>query len=426
MDHELIEKPEEVEALAQRLRAEPVLAVDTEADSFFHYFDKLCLIQFGTRDEVFLIDPLALPPETGLKAIAPVLADPRIRKIFHAAEYDLYVLQRSGGLKVRNIFDTMISAQLLGYPAVGLAALVEHHFKVELSKDQQRTDWSRRPLRSSQTAYAAADVRYLVELAERLESELESKNRLSWARAEFKALEGRAWPEREFDPEGYLKIKGSKGLPARGLAILRELYLMRDKRARELDRPPFKVLGNGTLLDLAQRPCKSKRTLAGRRGVTDLVLKRHGSEILEAIRRGAEGPEHPPLERKARGTGRRRLDRRGEAQLERLKRWRAERSSALGIDPGVFCPNATLEEIAAASPSNGETLRTLPLVKGWWAKEFGREVMECLTRPPAETRPREGASPSDAPRGSGGGGGSPGGRRRSRKRRRSRGAAQRS
>jgi ribonuclease D len=398
-EHELIENPEELKELAQKLREEPVIAVDTEADSFFHYFDKVCLLQLGTRSEVFLVDPLALSPEDQLEPIARILANPRIRKIFHAAEYDLYVLRHSKGISVRNIFDTMISAQLLGYPAVGLAALVEHHFKVQLSKDQQRTDWSKRPLRPAQVAYAASDVRYLIELADRLEEELRSKKRLEWAQEEFRALETRVWPDREFDPTGYLRIKGAKGLTPRALAVLRRLFLMRDKRAREFDRPPFKILGNGTLLDLAQRPPNSKRGLVGRRGVSDLVIKRLGADILQAVEKGLSGPDHSPPERKAGRSGRRRLDRRAETRLERLKRWRASRAPELGMDPGVFCPNAMLEEIAWAAPKNREELQGLALVKRWWAKAFGAEVLASLSEsPPAPPKGRgERATKAAAP-----------------------------
>ena len=289
-----------------------------------------------------------------------MFANPAIRKVFHAAEYDLFVLNRHSGLRVRNLFDTMISAQLMGYPAVGYGALVERHFDVRLSKDQQRTDWSRRPLKDVQIDYAAADVRYLAELSQILERGLEAAGRLSWAQAEFSALEQRVWPEREFDEQGYLRIKGARKLTPRALAVLRELFLLRDKRARDGDRPPFKVMGNGTLLDLAQNPPLSRRALGKRRGITDLVLRRMGQEVVDAVTRGLEGPEHPPLERKASGNGRRRLDRRGEARLEELKRWRAQRARELGLDPGVFCPNASLEEIAGEMPRTAEELARLP------------------------------------------------------------------
>jgi ribonuclease D len=182
---------------------------------------------------------------------------------------------------------------------------------------------------------------------------------------------------------------------------------MRDKRAREFDRPPFKILGNGTLLDLAQRPPSTKRALAGRRGVSDLVIKRLGADILQAVEKALTGPEHPPLERKAvGGSGRRRLDRRAETQLERLKRWRASRAAQLEMDPGVFCPNATLEEIAWAAPKNRDELQGLAQVKRWWVKSFGAEVLASLgdsapvaagtDAAPAKSRGERGGKPAAA------------------------------
>ncbi len=378
-EYALLQTKDEVEALAGRLERERVIAVDTEADSFYHYFDKLCLVQIGYKGGIALVDTLALP-DKGLARLGDVLANPEIRKIFHAADYDLYVRSRYGGFQVKNIFDTMISAQLLGYPAVGLAAIVERHFGVKMSKDQQRTDWSRRPLKKAQTEYAASDVRYLIELTQKLERELRAKTRLSWAQSEFALLEKKVWPEREFDPQSYLRIKGAKQLQPKSLAVLHELFLMRDKRARELDRPPFKVLGNGTLLDLAKSPPRSKRALMGRKGVTDLVVRRLGTSILEAVNQGLEAPDAPPPDKK-RGGGRRRLDRRAEARLERLKTWRAKRAQELELDPGVFCPNVTLEEVAWANPDSAEDCAKLGPVKVWWAEQFAAEVIEAI-RPP--------------------------------------------
>ncbi len=396
-EYRFIDRVVEVEELASKLALEKVVAVDTEADSFFHYFDKLCLVQVAASCGTFLIDPLSMPPR-GLAPLAPVMANPAIRKIFHAAEYDLFVLHRHCGITIRGLFDTMVSAQMLGYPAVGLGALVERHFDIKLSKDQQRTDWSRRPLRDAQLDYAASDVIYLVEIADILERELADKKRLVWAQAEFKALEQRAWPEREFDEQGYLRIKGARKLSPRGLAVLRELFLWRDKRARDADRPPFKVMGNGTLLDLATSPPTSRRALGTRRGITDLVLRRFGQELMDAIERGAGGDEHPPLERKQpSGNGRRRLDRRGESRLEELKAWRATRARELGLDPGVFCPNASLEELASVLPRSVEEMRGLTALKPWWAEHFGAEVLRILqnadTPPVAETAPQ--AAPTE-------------------------------
>ncbi|MCE2390962.1 MAG: ribonuclease D [Proteobacteria bacterium] len=394
-DYPFIRTPQAVEELAGLLAREKIIAVDTEADSFFHYFEKLCLLQISASRGTWLIDPLALG-EGGLDPLAPVFSDPSIRKVLHAAEYDLYVLHRHAGLKVRNIFDTMISAQLLGYAGVGLGALVERHLGIRLSKDQQRTDWSRRPLRPAQIEYAAADVLYLIEVSGRVERELSAKGRLEWAREEFALLEARVWPERDSAELGYLKIKGAKQLASQTLAVLRELYLMRDRRARAIDRPPFKVLGNGTLLELATNPAQSRQTLAKRKGITELVMRRMGQQILEATAAGLEGPEHPPIEKIPDGSGRRHLDRRGDARLDQLKRWRKLRSEQLELDPGVFCPNAVLEEIAAADPGSVEEMSGLGMVKGWWAREFGAECLEAGARA-NRTAPKHGEGPGAGP-----------------------------
>ena len=191
-EYELIEKASDLKALCRHLEKERVVAFDTEADSFYHYFDKTCLIQVGDRKKNWLIDPLALGGATELAPLAPIFASPDIRKIFHAAEYDIYILKRDFGFEFMNLFDTMVSAQLLGYPSVGLAALAERHFDVSLPKDEQRSDWSVRPLSKNQLSYAAADVVYLCRLADKLERELRKAKRLDWAYEEFAALTRRA------------------------------------------------------------------------------------------------------------------------------------------------------------------------------------------------------------------------------------------
>jgi ribonuclease D len=252
-DFEIIDNRADLDTLAQDLLSEKTLAFDTEADSFYHYFDKTCLVQVATRRQIYLIDPLAFGGPAELAPLAPIFASPDICKIFHAAEYDIFVLKRDCSFEFANLFDTMISAQLLGYPSVGLAGLAKRHFDVDLPKDEQRSDWSKRPLRANQLTYAAADVLYLISLVEKLKKELRAAKRLEWAKEEFEALVKREWPERDFDALGYLRIKGARRLDPRGLSVLRELYLLRDHRAREIDRPPFKVLGNRTLLEIAEQ-----------------------------------------------------------------------------------------------------------------------------------------------------------------------------
>jgi len=370
----MVETRADLDALAQDLLGEKVIAVDTEADSFYHYFDKTCLVQIATRRQIFLIDPLALGGPAELAPLAPVFASPDIRKIFHAAEYDIFVLKRDCSFQFENLFDTMISAQLLGYPSVGLASIAERHFDVNLPKDEQRSDWSHRPLTARQLSYAAADVLYLIPLAEKLGKELRDAKRMRWAREEFEALTRRQWPDRDFDELGYLRIKGARKLDPKALSILRELFLMRDRRAREMDRPPFKVLGNRTLLEIAERKPRKLAELSDIKGITDLILRRLGRDVMAGVRTGRK-QDHGPIPKLA-AAPRRRMDRQADRRLLALKRWRSGKAQDLSLYPGVLCPNSALEAIAFRDPQQAGELEELPELKGWFVREFGGEVVE--------------------------------------------------
>ena len=375
-DYELIETHADLDALAQDLLGEKVISVDTEADSFYHYFDKTCLVQVGTTRGSWLIDPLEIGGRDSLAPLGDLFASPDVRVLFHAAEYDIFVLKRDYGFTFDNLFDTMVSSQLLGYRAVGLSALVEQHFDIKLPKDEQRSDWSRRPLTDKQLAYAASDVEYLIPLAEKLERELHKKKRLDWALEEFDALTKREWPKRSFDKLGYLRIKGARRLDPKSLSILRELYLLRDQRARETDRPPFKVLGNRTLIEIAEAKPRSLAALAEIKGVSDLILRRMGRELMDAVRTGRK-EEHGPIPKQT-TPGRRRMDRRSEKRLNALKGWRRSQAEAIDLDPGVLCPNATLETLALDPPASMDELTQRTGLKNWFVQSFGAEVVDYL------------------------------------------------
>ncbi len=391
-DYELIETSEDLDSLAQDLLSEKVLAVDTEADSFYHYFDKICLLQIATRRQIYLVDPLAMGGPAELAPLAPVFASPDIRKIFHAAEYDIFVLKRDCSFEFSNLFDTMVCAQLLGYPSVGLASLADRHFQVNLPKDEQRSDWSKRPLSPKQMSYAASDVLYLVALTEQLSRDLRKVKRMRWAQEEFEALTRREWSERSFDTLGYLRIKGARKLDPKSLSVLKELYLMRDARAREMDRPPFKVIGNRALLEVAEQQPRKLADLSSIKGITDLLVRRLGSEIMNAVKTGRK-TDHGPIPKLSSGT-RRRMDRPAERRLNALKGWRLTRASEVSLDPGVLCPNSALETIAWHAPRNAKELGEIEQLKRWFVREFGAEVIEIAmaadpTPPSKETGKQE-------------------------------------
>lgn len=337
-----VDRAEELERAAAGLSAVPALALDTEADSFYHYFHKCCLIQIAGGDEVLLVDPLALED---LAPLGRVLGSPTILKVLHAAEQDVLYLRRDHAIHLRPLFDTMIAAQLLGKPAVGLASLLEAYFGVRLDKSSQRDDWSRRPLSERQRRYATEDVRHLLPLAERLRDELRAAGRLEWAEEEFELVAERSWEPRGFDAAGFWGIKGAKDLPPREAALLRELYVMREERASQADVPPFRIASDETLLLVAKRQPRRPADLNGLKGMTPLVRRRLGAEILAAAERAATLPE-AALPVPPRGVAGRRKNAAARHRLERLREWRRERAAGLGIEPGVLFPLSTLEILA--------------------------------------------------------------------------------
>jgi ribonuclease D len=336
-----VDNEADLERAATQLSGARSLAIDTEADSFYHYFHKCCLIQISDGHTDFLIDSIALKDP---RPLGPLLASASTHKILHAAEQDVLYLRRDFGLEMRPLFDTMVAAQLLGRKSIGLAGLLKESFGVVLDKVCQRDDWSRRPLTTRQMTYAAEDVRHLIRLRHALEAELEARGRLAWAREEFEHITRRAWSPREFDREDFWGLKGARDLEPEAAAVLRELYVLRDERARSADVPPFRVLSDETLLALAQRRPRTPDELEGIKGFTPLVRRRIGPLVLAAVERGRLVPEglRPTP---SRGQGKRRTAA-FRARVERLREWRRNRSAELGLDPGVLFPQSTLEALA--------------------------------------------------------------------------------
>jgi ribonuclease D len=268
--------------LLDELRAEPTLALDSESNSFHVYKERVCLLQISTREADFIVDPIAVDP----RPLGEVLCDGR-EVVLHGADYDVRCLRREYGWRIPRLFDTMAAARRLGRPAVGLAALVEARFGVRLSKSFQRSDWGHRPLAKDQLAYAALDTHYLLVLRDELHVELTKEGKLDEALKEFERIAAVEPREKVFDPEAWRKVKGARDLDAAGKAVLRGLYLAREERARALDRPPFKVIGDEQLLAIAKRLPRTAAELGAVRGVTPPVLRKLGDDILKVIAEAA-------------------------------------------------------------------------------------------------------------------------------------------
>jgi len=267
-----------LERLLEALRPEPVVALDTESNSFHVYRERVCLLQLSTRQQDFVVDPLAVD----VQPLGALLCDGR-ETVLHGADYDVRCLRREYGWRLPRLFDTMIAARRLGRTGLGLSALVEQRFGVRLSKANQRSDWGRRPLSPDQIAYAALDTHFLLPLAEGLRAELGEKGEAEAAVLEFERIASVEPRERIFDQEGWRRLKGARELDAHGKAVLRALWIAREARASEADRPPFKVLAEQAMVELAKRRPEGAEALARVPGLTPQVIRRMGDDIREAL-----------------------------------------------------------------------------------------------------------------------------------------------
>jgi ribonuclease D len=374
MKHDYISTPLALRALAERLAGVPLLGADTEAAGYHRYLDRISLLQLSTREENFLIDPIAI---SDLSPLGRVFADPATEVVFHDADYDLRILHRDLDIAVHGLFDTQIAAAFLGERALGLGPIAEKYLQVTLPKAYQRADWAERPLSDGMLEYAATDTAYLPALRDRLREALIAKGRLQWAEEEFRRREGTRWSQDEADSrESFMRIKGARDLPPRGLAILRELHSWREEVARHRDQATFRVVGNQPLLEMSARPPATRAALASISGVGDSIVRRHSGEILAAVERGLglpeeELPRFPPA---------RRWDRDPEAdqRTEWLKEVRNRRAEELELDPGFLMSRSVLEELARRNPRDIVELREIAEVRDWQVEALGEELLRAL------------------------------------------------
>ncbi len=372
-----IDRQGALDALAARMEDAPRVVLDVEADSLYHYYEKVCLLQVSLDGDCYIVDPLVGLDLTRL--LAALAARPLV---LHGTDYDLRLLRSTFGCRPAGpVFDTMVAAQLLGYEQVGLAALVERFFGVALTKSGKKSDWSRRPLSEAQLQYASDDTRYLGPLADRLRAELERLGRLGWHRESCEAAIEATAEDARRDPDREWRIKGTSRLSRRQLAFVHELWAWREGEAQRTDRPPFRVLGNRQLLELAvwaaahptvplergprlPRSCRGRR-LAALRGAVERAQRLPESQWPERPRR-QQRPK--PL---SRAVGRR---------IGALRAACLRTAKELGIEPGVLAPRAAVERIAIEDARSVEDIMAAGPLLRWQAEHVARAFAEACPR----------------------------------------------
>ena len=338
--YQLIDQPEQLPPLFAALDRSTEIALDTEADNLFRYRTQVCLLQILAGGEIYLVDLLAGLP---LGELWPRLAAKPL--IMHGSDYDLRLLWELCRFQPHSIFDTMFAAQLLSIPRFGLAALLEQNFGAKVDKDNQKANWSQRPLDRDMLDYAATDVYYLPELRNRLKAELVRLGRVDWMEQKCRwqmevARDGFAAPD-----ENAWRINGSEKLRGRGLGVLHALWHWRESWAEKINTPPFKVVGNemlGRISWAAEEELPLEEVLHLNLG------RRHDRlfpSLAEAVRSGyATDPQTLPRRERRRDFSP--MSPEELARQDRIKADRDRLASGLNLDPTLIATRSQLVLIA--------------------------------------------------------------------------------
>lgn len=356
------------------VRRAPAVGVDIESNGFHAYTEKVCLLQLSTESADFVIDPFAVD----LSPLGELFAAPERTVVFHAGEYDITSLKRDYGFRFARVFDTMVAAKMLGRPGVGLAAVVKERFGVVLAKDLQKSDWGRRPLSEDQLAYAFEDTRFLLDLWREMEKELARSGRLPEAEAEFARIAAREWKPRQFDPEGWRRLKEARGMDGRQRAILRALWLWREEEARRRDRPPFKIASEQALAAVAIRRPRTPEELARVPGLGERAARILGRGLLAAVAEGERG-DPPPARGPGNGAG---FVPEVAERYERLRKWRKATAEARGVPVEVVAPNALLGKLARLRPADEAALRAVEGMDEFRVRTYGADLVKVLAEKP--------------------------------------------
>jgi ribonuclease D len=358
-----VDKNEEFPALARTLQSKSLIGLDTEFLRERTFFPKLCLLQLAAAGDIWCIDTLR---GGSLEQLVPALTAPDTRKVIHAARQDLEAFYLATKRVISPVFDTQIAAGCVGMkPQVGYAELVKTLLDVTIPKGQTRTDWSKRPLTREQLDYAADDVLYLGEIAERLSARLQELGREHWAAEDCAALEDPSLYEP--DPAtAWERLKGVSQLDPKPRARAKSIAVWREKLARERDLPRAWILSDAALFAVAHANPPSRAALAALNDVPPNFNEGFANGVLKTLQDTANEPltdTQPSQE--ARPTAEQK------AVIERLAKIVDARAAELEVSAELLAPRGELKALVLGKRDTHAT-------QGWRRKEIGERLLEAL------------------------------------------------
>lgn len=368
----LVDNEESLANLVADLELYDMAAVDTEADSMHHYHARLCLIQITIGEHHYIVDPLCgvdISPLFSTKAMQTV--------IFHGADYDLRLLWQAYQYSPKSIFDTMLAAKFLGAQHLGLADLVRENFGDELKKENQRADWTIRPLPLEMCEYAIHDTFYLHELCAILSEKLIAAGRMGWLMEQCNALIEHAKMPSERTREQW-RLTGSSLFNPCSLNILKHLWEWREAQAEAMDRPPYKVMPAELMLAIVRamnahypeikienlpklpRNFRDER-LDSFKAMLESAVATPESEWPERLPKAPPPPVIPHSE-----------------LLAALKIWRDEEAARLQLDPSLLANKGQLIWLAAPGDMPWEVRYNEAHLMEWQKKIWNGILREKL------------------------------------------------
>lgn len=374
---EIITDASGLERVIDDLLQAPRIALDIESDGFYNYRDRVCIVTLSSEERDYVVDTLALNGEAIL--MQALLDRPDVPVLMHSGQNDVLALKRDYEMNFALVHDTAVAAMLLGLQQTGLAALSEAYLGMKLEKELQRHDWSRRPIERDHVQYLINDTRHLFKLHDLIEDELRKHELLDEYRLECDAVAQSEPRKREFDPERFRRIKGHGDLSDQQRGVLQAVYAWRNEVAERLDRAPFRIMGDSTLLDIARKLPRDTAGLEGIRGVGEWILRDHAREIIQAVEKGASSPTglRPPRRKPTAQV--QRLDPHQRDRLGRLKRWREKEAERRGVGLQAILPTAVLKDLVVDPPSGVSELGEVPRIGRSRAQRYGDEIMKILS-----------------------------------------------
>lgn len=370
----LIETSSALKDALKNIKEDKKIGFDLEADSMHHFPEKVCLLQVATKNNFFAIDTIKLKD---LSLLSPIFSNKDITKIFHGADYDIRSLFRDFDIEINNLFDTELASRFLGIRETGLEAVIRQRFNVFLEKKFRKKDWSKRPLLDGMLNYAIDDVRYLIPLSAILEKELDGIGRLSWVKEECDLL-CKVRPEQDNGEPLFLKFKGAGKLKPENLAILEALLGFRKEIAQKKNVPFFKIIGNTSLLKLAEARPDSINKIINTNALSKKQMDIYGKDLLSIILNAIKTPKNMlPVYPKKKTSA---ISKAALQRIEEIKTWRNHKAVELNIDPGILLNKALLTTIGIKNPVSLSELKQIGEMKNWQRSEFGEEILNVLRK----------------------------------------------